>query len=81
LAQVTQPARTVLITDGLVAMSSYPNQPIGVFYGCEAANSHLGGGTHIFVDGHAKWIRGNSERYLDQGADGCWYKRYYTIDR
>ncbi|MCS6830788.1 MAG: hypothetical protein RMM08_03895 [Armatimonadota bacterium] len=49
--------------------------------GCEAANAHQGGGTHIFVDGHAKWIARNSERYLLQDASGCWYKRYYAVDK
>jgi prepilin-type N-terminal cleavage/methylation domain-containing protein len=81
LAGIQQPARTVLITDSATFMSSRPNNVIWITFGCEGANAHNGGGNHVFADGHAKWIRGNSERYLDQDTDGCWYKRYYTIDR
>jgi prepilin-type N-terminal cleavage/methylation domain-containing protein/prepilin-type processing-associated H-X9-DG protein len=81
LAEIEHPASTALITDGLTAMESFSNQGIRSVWGCDGGNTHQGGGNHVFVDGHAKWIRGNSERYLDQGADGCWYKRYYTIDR
>lgn len=40
---------------------------------------HQGGGNHIFLDGHARWIARNSERYLARRAsDGAWYKRYYA---
>jgi prepilin-type N-terminal cleavage/methylation domain-containing protein len=81
LAQINEPARTVLITDSATFISSLSNTVIYVTFGCEAADAHNGGGNHVFADGHAKWIRGNSERYLDQDAQGCWYKRYYTIDR
>jgi len=81
LSALQQPARTILITDGVTAMISVPSSGIGVLWGCEAADSHQGGGTHIFADGHAKWLKGNSQRYLDQDAAGCWYERYYTIDR
>ena len=63
------------------AMLSIPSNGIVVKWGCDAANSHNGGGNLAFVDGHAKFIRGNSERYEDQDAQGCWYKRYYTIDK
>ena len=49
--------------------------------GCVAARSHQGGGTHVFVDGHAKWLKGNSERYEEKDVSGCWFKRYYTIDK
>jgi prepilin-type N-terminal cleavage/methylation domain-containing protein len=81
LAQIQQTARTVLITDGVTYLSSADSYLIFVLDGCEAANTHQGGGTHIFVDGHAKWLKGNSQRVLDRDADGCWYETYYTIDR
>jgi len=81
LAGVSRPAETVLITDGASFISNRPNNGIGVFWGCDAMNAHQRGGNHVFLDGHAKWIRGNSERYELQDASGCWYKKYYTIDR
>jgi prepilin-type N-terminal cleavage/methylation domain-containing protein/prepilin-type processing-associated H-X9-DG protein len=89
LAQIKDVTRTVLITDSATFISSLSNNVIYITFGCEAANTHQGGGNHVFMDGHVKWIRGNSERYLDLDTsdktadhpDGCWYKRYYTIDR
>jgi prepilin-type N-terminal cleavage/methylation domain-containing protein/prepilin-type processing-associated H-X9-DG protein len=81
LAEVTRPAETALITDGATVMSNLPNWAIFSAGGCVAATSHQGGGNHVFLDGHAKWIRGNSERYELQDQQGCWYKRYYTIDK
>jgi prepilin-type N-terminal cleavage/methylation domain-containing protein len=79
LASVLRPAETVIVTDGFTGI--IPSGGVGTTMGCEAANSHSGGGTHIFVDGHAKWIAKNSERYLEKDASGCWYKKYYTADK
>jgi prepilin-type N-terminal cleavage/methylation domain-containing protein len=82
LASVSRPAETVIVTDGFTGSLSNGRQSFGTTMGCESANSHQGGGNHVFVDGHAKWIARNSERYLQQDpADGCWYKRFYSIDR
>jgi hypothetical protein len=81
LAELQHPAEAVIITDGLTIMSNAAGNGIRNQWGCQAKNSHLGGGNHIFADGHAKWIQGNSERYLLQDPAGCWYRKYYTIDR
>ena len=78
---IVRPAETVLITDGATFISNLPNQGIGVFWGCEAANAHQGGGNHVFADGHARWIKGNSQRYLEQDPSGCWFRKYYTYDK
>jgi prepilin-type N-terminal cleavage/methylation domain-containing protein len=79
LAQINRPSETVVITDGFTAIMG--DGTIGNGFGCEATNSHQGGGTHIFVDGHAKWIAGNSQTVLDRDAAGCWFWKYYTADR
>jgi prepilin-type N-terminal cleavage/methylation domain-containing protein len=76
---VQRPAETVIVSDGFTGIIQ--NGGFGTTMGCEAANSHQGGGTHIFLDGHAKWIARNSERYLLQTPTGQWYKRYYSADR
>lgn len=80
LAEVQRVAESVEVTDGFTGVIQ--SGGFGTTMGCESAESHSGGGTHIFVDGHAKWIARNSERYLIKDpADGCVYKRYYTVDR
>jgi hypothetical protein len=78
-AQVQRVAETVEVTDGFTGVIQ--SGGFGTTMGCESAESHTGGGTHIFVDGHAKWIARNSERYLATDPSGCVYKRYYTVDR
>jgi prepilin-type N-terminal cleavage/methylation domain-containing protein len=81
LAMINRPAETVEVSDGMTGVLNNGKHSFGTTMGCEAANAHSGGGTHIFTDGHAKWIARNSERYLDQGTDGLWYKRYYSVNR
>lgn len=81
MAQVQRPAETVIISDGITFMSNMSSNGIGDFWGCEAANSHRGGGNHVFLDGHARWIKGNSQRYMQQDGSGCWYLTFYTYDK
>jgi prepilin-type N-terminal cleavage/methylation domain-containing protein len=81
LAEVRRPAETVIITDGFTGIIKTSATGVGTTMGCEAANSHSGGGTHIFIDGHAKWIARNSQRYLERDPAGCWYQKYYAVDK
>jgi len=74
-----RPAETVIVTDGFTGIIR--SGGFGTTMGCESADSHSGGGTHIFCDGHAKWIARNSERYLSVDSTGCYYKRYYAVDK
>lgn len=89
--QVVRPDQTALLTDGFVGLTAKdsvasplgdPNVPLQTgSFGCEGANFYKGGGNLAFMDAHAKFVRGNSERYLDTDASGCVYKHYYTFDR
>lgn len=81
LAAVSRVAESVEVTDGMTGILNNGSHSFGTTMGCEAANAHQGGGNHIFVDGHAKWVARNSERYLLQDTSGAWYKRYYSVDR
>jgi len=81
MTQITRSAETVIVSDGASYMSNRPNQAITIAGGCVAASSHHGGGNHFFADGHVRFVKGNSERYEDQDRNGCWYKRYYTINK
>jgi prepilin-type N-terminal cleavage/methylation domain-containing protein/prepilin-type processing-associated H-X9-DG protein len=77
LPEILRPAEMTIISDGVTMVGG------GFFvvaYGCEAAESHSDGGNFIFLDGHAKWIARNAERYLKQRADGKWFKQYFTFN-
>jgi hypothetical protein len=83
-SEVNRPAETVEVTDGMTGVLGPPacgTHCFGTTMGCESSMAHEGGGNHIFIDGHAKWIARNSERYelFDQNS-GLWYKRYYMVD-
>jgi prepilin-type N-terminal cleavage/methylation domain-containing protein len=80
VAAIRRPAETILISDGFTGILKN-GATFSTLFGCEAANAHQGGATHVFVDGHARWIAGNSERHLERDATGCWYKKYYAIDK
>lgn len=81
LAQVNRPAETVFISDAAIYIGNSTNWGILNFWGCEAARAHENGGNHIFLDGHAKYLAGNSQRYLQQDSNGQWFAKYYNFDR
>ncbi len=76
LAAVARPAETALIADGITAKTA-ANTGITIAFGCESAAMHQGGGNFVFLDGHAKRIVANAERYLAV-KNGMYYERYFT---
>ncbi|MBC8101760.1 MAG: hypothetical protein H7Z41_04150, partial [Cytophagales bacterium] len=49
---------------------------------CESRLAHQGGANYIFLDGHAKWLKGNIEiDYPARASNGQWIERYLTYDR
>jgi len=81
MALVSRPAESALISDGFTGVMPNGLHSFGTTMGCEAAESHQGGGNFTFVDGHAKRIARNAERYLDTDSGGCVYKRYFAVDK
>jgi prepilin-type N-terminal cleavage/methylation domain-containing protein len=77
MAEINRPAETALISDGIdMDMGPLGN---GTSMGCESAQMHHDGGNFVFLDGHAKRIARNAERYLKQLPDGRWYKQYFAF--
>jgi len=74
-----KPADTLIITDGFTGVIGTPTGGFGTTMGCESQFMYKGGGNGIFVDSHAKFIKGNNERYLEQGSDGFWYRKYHNV--
>jgi prepilin-type N-terminal cleavage/methylation domain-containing protein/prepilin-type processing-associated H-X9-DG protein len=76
---VTRPAETAMITDGFTGVIATGG--FGTTFGCESATMYKGGGNVNFVDGHVKFVKGNSQRYLAQDASGKYYQKFFTVDR
>jgi len=71
---IARPAETAIVADGVTMRGG------GFFlitFGCEAAKMHQEGGNFVFLDGHAKHIQGNAERYEMQRGDGLWVEKYF----
>ncbi len=79
MPEVRRPAETILIGDGITMVGG------GYFVivlGCESAFAHQDGSNFVFLDGHAKRIARNSERYLSttvENGQTVYYKTYYTF--
>jgi len=73
LSEIARPAETSLIGDG----GTWVGGGFFVtFFGCEASEMHQQGGNFVFVDGHAKWIARDIQRYVKQRQDGRWICKY-----
>ena len=79
MSAIVRPAETAIISDGVTLFKTGLNW--GTTFGCEAAEAHQGGGNFVFLDGHAKRINRNAERYMDKGTDGLYFERYFMFDR
>jgi prepilin-type N-terminal cleavage/methylation domain-containing protein/prepilin-type processing-associated H-X9-DG protein len=79
LSQVLRPADTALISDG-VTMTFGPARTIVSAFGCVGQKMHHDGANYVFLDGHAKFLKGNTEDAIMQNAQGQWFMKYYTYD-
>lgn len=77
-----RPGDTIIITDGFTGtiQAMGANGPgFGTSMGCESQFMYKGGGNAIFVDSHAKFIKGNNERYIMQNSAGLWVRKYHYV--
>ena len=75
-------AETIIITDGFtgtIQVASASGPSFGTTMGCESAFMYKGGGNAIFTDSHAKFIKGNNERYVMQNSAGLWVRKYHYV--
>jgi prepilin-type N-terminal cleavage/methylation domain-containing protein len=76
LAQIVRPSETGLVSDDV---SMIGGGDFLIAFGCEGDNIHQGGENVMWMDGHAKRITGNINRYVTQRtSDGLWYCTYET---
>jgi len=75
LPEIVRPAETVITGDGTTFVGG---GFIVVSIGCESQKMHQEGANFTFLDGHAKFIARNPERYIQQRrSDGKWFKKYF----
>jgi len=77
LPSVLRPADTCVVSDGVTGRVGAGTFSLS---GCEGGKMHQEGANLIFLDGHAKWLKGNPESYLSQNASGQFFKKYFTYD-
>jgi len=80
-ADVKAPAQTANIGDGVTIIRGNGTPRMNAQFGCESAFSHQEGANYCFLDGHAKYLKGNIERHVRQDSTGRWIMTYLTFDR
>lgn len=81
LSEIRRPQETILFGDGATILDGRSTY-VTVTIGCESQKVHGDGSNFAFADGHARFIEGNSERYLATTTvhgRTVWYKRYFTF--
>ncbi|MCS7190932.1 MAG: hypothetical protein NZ843_04960, partial [Fimbriimonadales bacterium] len=81
LSEIRRPGETILMGDGITFLDRGPTYVV-ISLGCESQFIHQEGSNFVFLDGHAKYIARNSERYLMSTVENnqtVWFMRYFTF--
>lgn len=81
MPEIKRPAETILIGDGITFLDKGPTYVV-ISIGCESQKIHQDGANFTFLDGHAKNIKRNPERYLAttvENGQTVYYERYFTF--
>lgn len=85
IGQVQRPSDTAFIGDGWTGYPSTSSALAGQMssvVGCESAMMHQNmGGNFVFLDGHAKFIKGNIFNYTTTDENGQPYMTYLSYDK
>ncbi len=82
LHEIKRPQETEILADGITFLDKGPSYVVTNGGGCESQKIHGNGSNFAFADGHARFIEGNAERYLDTTIENgrtVWYMRYFTF--
>ena len=84
-SRIQRPADTAYIGDGWTGYPD-PSSPVAGMMssvvGCESASAHQNmGGNFVFLDGHAKFIKGNIFNYTSTDSNGQPYMTYLSYDK
>lgn len=84
LSQVLRPADTALVSDGVTMSFLMGSRRILSSFGCTGALMHHEGSNYVFLDGHAKFLKGNAEQVVvtKQTPSGpFYYSKYFAYDQ
>lgn len=81
LGQIQRPSDTAFIGDGWTGYAQGQTQ-YQMLFGCEGSKMHQNmGGNFVFLDGHAKFIKGNIFNYTSTDENGQPYMTYLSYDK
>lgn len=81
LPSILRHSETAVVGDGFTGFrQGLSPGSVRTVFGCEARRMHNDGGNFVFLDGHAKWIKGDAEAVVAQDATGRYYQRYFAYD-
>jgi prepilin-type N-terminal cleavage/methylation domain-containing protein/prepilin-type processing-associated H-X9-DG protein len=83
LPMISRPADTALVSDGVTMSFVSGSRRILSSFGCTGSLMHQEGCNYVFLDGHAKYVKGNAEQVIlskDVNGSPFYYSKYFAYD-